>query len=187
MIKIFRLALLATCVPLFAATPDERCEAASKLLDGVSAIDVGGGAIPGPLVLLSDNAIPLADCELDGTRAFAAAAAFYGGGRAVYLGHPAYLEADKHLADTSSLLRNAIRWLGAGKTARIIRETAMEEGIPVMEDRPLARALYAEGRIDDFIPDSLIEPVAEVLKWAKRIQDARKEEAELDAVSLEDI
>ena len=77
--------------------------------------------------------------------------------------------------------------LGAGKTARIIRETAMEEGIPVMEDRPLARALYAEGRIDDFIPDSLIEPVAEVLKWAKRIQDARKEEAELDAVSLEDI
>ena len=115
MIKIFRLALLATCVPLFAATPDERCEAASKLLDGVSAIDVGGGAIPGPLVLLSDNAIPLADCELDGTRAFAAAAAFYGGGRAVYLGHPAYLEADKHLADTSSLLRNAIRWLGAGR------------------------------------------------------------------------
>ena len=77
--------------------------------------------------------------------------------------------------------------LGAGKTARIIRETAMEEGIPVMEDRPLARALYAEGKIDDFIPDSLIEPVAEVLKWAKRIQDARKEEAELDAVSLEDI
>ena len=77
--------------------------------------------------------------------------------------------------------------LGAGKTARIIRETAMEEGIPVMEDRPLARALYAEGRIDDFIPDSLIEPVAEVLKWAKRIQDARKEEAELDSVSLEDI
>jgi type III secretion protein U len=77
--------------------------------------------------------------------------------------------------------------LGAGKTARIIRETAMEEGIPVMEDRPLARALYAEGKIDDVIPDSLIEPVAEVLKWAKRIQDARKEEAELDAVSLEDI
>lgn len=76
MVKIFRLALLATCVPLFAATPDERREASSALLDGVSAIDLGGGAIPGPLVLLSDNAIPLADCELDGTRAFAAAAAF---------------------------------------------------------------------------------------------------------------
>ena len=76
---------------------------------------------------------------------------------------------------------------GAGETARIIRETALAEGIPVMEDRPLARALYANGKIDDFIPDSLIEPVAEVLKWAKQIQDARKEEAELDGVSLDEL
>ena len=77
--------------------------------------------------------------------------------------------------------------LGAGKTAKIIRETALAEGIPIMEDRPLARALYAEGKIDDFIPDSLIEPVAEVLKWAKQIQDARKEEEELDSVTLEEL
>ena len=77
--------------------------------------------------------------------------------------------------------------LGAGNVARIIRETALAEGIPVMEDRPLARALYAEGRLDKFIPDSLIEPVAEVLKWAKQIQDARKEEEELDAVSLDEL
>jgi len=77
--------------------------------------------------------------------------------------------------------------LGAGNVARIIRETALAEGIPVMEDRPLARALYAEGRLDNFIPDSLIEPVVEVLKWAKQIQDARKEEEELDAVSLDEL
>ena len=75
--------------------------------------------------------------------------------------------------------------LGSGRTAKIIRETALAEGIPVMEDRPLARALYANGKIEEFIPDTLIEPVAEVLKWAKQIQDARKEEEELDAVSLE--
>ena len=77
--------------------------------------------------------------------------------------------------------------LGAGKVAKIIRETALAEGIPVIEDRPLARALYAEGRLEDFIPDSLIEPVAEVLKWAKQIQDARREEEELDSVTLEDL
>ena len=77
--------------------------------------------------------------------------------------------------------------LGAGETARIIRETALAEGIPVMEDRPLARALYANGKLEDFIPDSLIEPVAEVLKWAKQIRDARKEEEELDSVTLEDL
>ena len=77
--------------------------------------------------------------------------------------------------------------LGAGKTAKIIRETALAEGIPVMEDRPLARALYAKGKLEDFIPESLIEPVAEILKWAKQIEDARKEEAELDGVQLDDI
>ena len=77
--------------------------------------------------------------------------------------------------------------LGEGKIAKIIRETALAEGIPIMEDRPLARALYAEGRLEDFIPDSLIEPVAEILKWAKQIQDARKEEEELDSVTLEDL
>ena len=77
--------------------------------------------------------------------------------------------------------------LGAGKVAKIIRETALAEGIPIMEDLPLARALYAKGRLDEFIPDSLIEPVAEVLKWAKQLQDARREEAELDSVTLEDL
>ena len=75
--------------------------------------------------------------------------------------------------------------IGAGKIAKIIRETALAEGIPIMEDKPLARALYAEGRLEEFIPDSLIEPVAEVLKWAKQLQDARKEEEELDSVQLD--
>ena len=77
--------------------------------------------------------------------------------------------------------------LGADKVAKIIRETALAEGIPIMEDVPLARALYAKGRIDDFIPEDFLEPVAEVLKWAKRLEDARKEEAELDSVTLEDL
>jgi len=77
--------------------------------------------------------------------------------------------------------------LGTDRVAKIIRETALAEGIPIMEDVPLARALYAKGRIDDFIPEDFLEPVAEVLKWAKRLEDARKEEAELDSVTLEDL
>jgi flagellar biosynthesis protein FlhB len=77
--------------------------------------------------------------------------------------------------------------MGSGPIAKIIRETALAEGIPIMEDKPLARALYAKGKIEDFIPDSLIEPVAELLKWAKQIEAARKEEEELDSVSLEDL
>jgi len=91
----------------------------------------------------------------------------------------------RYKAEESPLPR--ICAMGSDDTAKIIRETALAEGIPVMEDKPLARALYAKGKIDDFIPDSLIEPVAEVLKWAKQVQDARKEEEELDSVTIGDL
>ena len=77
--------------------------------------------------------------------------------------------------------------LGSGRTAKIIRETALAEGIPVLEDVPLARALYAGGRLEDFVPEDLLEPVAELLKWAKHLQDARREEEELDSVTLDDL
>ena len=76
---------------------------------------------------------------------------------------------------------------GADRVARIIRETAMAEGIPILEDVPLARSLYAEGRVGDFVPESLLEPVAEVLQWVKRLADARREEEELDSVTLEPV
>ena len=76
--------------------------------------------------------------------------------------------------------------MGADAVARTIRETALAEGIPVMEDVPLARELYATGRLEEFIPDALLEPVAEVLKWARRLENARKEEAELDSVDLDE-
>ena len=77
--------------------------------------------------------------------------------------------------------------MGADKIAKIIRETALAEGIPIMEDVPLARSLYAKGKVEDFIPEEFLEPVAEVLKWAKKLEDARREDAELDSVSLEDL
>ena len=77
--------------------------------------------------------------------------------------------------------------LGSGRTAKIIRETALAEGIPVLEDVPLARALYANGRLEDFVPEDFLEPVAEILKWAKRLQDAQREEADLDSVTLDDL
>ena len=74
---------------------------------------------------------------------------------------------------------------GAGKIAKIIRETALAEGIPIMENVPLAHALWETGRVNEFIPEDLIEPVAEVLKWVKKLQDAKKEEEELDSITLD--
>jgi type III secretion protein U len=73
---------------------------------------------------------------------------------------------------------------GADRIAKIIRETAVEEGIPIMEDVSLARRLYALGKVEDYIPPELVEPVAEVLKWVKRLEQARREERELDEVAL---
>ena len=72
----------------------------------------------------------------------------------------------------------------ADRIAKIVRETALEEGLPIMEDVLLARRLYAQGKVEDFIPVELVEPVAEVLKWVKRLEDARREERELDEIPL---
>lgn len=73
---------------------------------------------------------------------------------------------------------------GAGSIAALIRRTAMEEDIPLMENVPLARQLYAKMKIDEFVPVELAEPVAEVLKWVKHLNEARKEQDELDSVEL---
>ena len=73
---------------------------------------------------------------------------------------------------------------GADGMAKVIRETALEAGIPIMENIPLARSLWATGKVDDFIPLDLVEPVAEVLKWVKSLNDAKREEAELDSIEL---
>ncbi len=77
--------------------------------------------------------------------------------------------------------------MGADKVAAIIRRTAMEEGIPIMENVPLARRLYAEAKVEEFIPLALVEPVAQVLKWVKSLNDAKKEDAALDSIQIEDL
>jgi type III secretion protein U len=51
---------------------------------------------------------------------------------------------------------------------------AREEGIPIMQNVPLAQDLYEHGDIDQYIPSELIEPVAEVLKWVQQLQRERE-------------
>ncbi len=74
---------------------------------------------------------------------------------------------------------------GADRLAKIIRETAQQEGIPIMENVPLARSLWATCKVDDYIPVELATPVAEVLKWVKELEANRREEAELDAIEID--
>ena len=74
---------------------------------------------------------------------------------------------------------------GADVDAALIRKIAFYEGIPIMEDVPLARKLYADVKVDEFIPVELVEPVAEILKTVKAMNDARKEQDELDSIQLD--
>ncbi|MCL1890234.1 MAG: type III secretion system export apparatus subunit SctU, partial [Desulfovibrionaceae bacterium] len=57
--------------------------------------------------------------------------------------------------------------MGEGFLAQRIVEVAKEEGIPIMQNVPLARALLQDGAENEYIPADLIRPVAEVLRWAQ--------------------
>jgi len=52
---------------------------------------------------------------------------------------------------------------GAGAVAQRIKDVAAEHGVPVLADKPLARALYKSTEIGDGIPLELFRAVAEVL------------------------
>jgi len=54
---------------------------------------------------------------------------------------------------------------GAGVIAQRIREIAAEHGIPLVENKPLAQALYKTVEINGPIPEDLFQAVAEVLAY----------------------
>jgi flagellar biosynthetic protein FlhB len=53
---------------------------------------------------------------------------------------------------------------GQDNIAFRIREIATEAGVPIMENKPLARALYAEVEIGDVIPEKYYEVMAKIIK-----------------------
>lgn len=57
---------------------------------------------------------------------------------------------------------------GVDLLALKIRELAKEAKIPIVENKPLARALYKECEVGDFVPRELFQPVAEVLAYVYR-------------------
>jgi len=57
---------------------------------------------------------------------------------------------------------------GANKLAAKIRSEAYRCGVAVLEDKPLARALYRKVRVGGYVPTALFEAVATVLAVAYR-------------------
>jgi flagellar biosynthesis protein FlhB len=62
---------------------------------------------------------------------------------------------------------------GADFVAQRIREIARSHSIPILENKPLARMLYARVEVGQEIPESLYRAVAEVLAYILRLRRER--------------
>jgi flagellar biosynthetic protein FlhB len=58
---------------------------------------------------------------------------------------------------------------GAGIIAAKIREIATENGVPIVEDKPLARSLY-KLELNSFIPEELYVAVAKILAYIYKLK-----------------
>jgi len=59
---------------------------------------------------------------------------------------------------------------GRRMIAAKIRSIAEENSVPIVEEPPLARALYAAADVDDYVPENLYHAVAEVLSYVYQLQ-----------------
>ena len=63
---------------------------------------------------------------------------------------------------------------GQDLVAQKIKGLAREAKVPIVENRPLARALYASANIGDAVPSELYQAVAEVLAYVYRLKHKRR-------------
>ncbi|EEQ48366.1 flagellar biosynthesis protein FlhB [Selenomonas flueggei] len=63
---------------------------------------------------------------------------------------------------------------GQDIVAQRIKEIAREARVPIVENKPLARAIYAAVQIGDAIPQELYQAVAEVLAYVYRLKNTRR-------------
>jgi flagellar biosynthetic protein FlhB len=65
--------------------------------------------------------------------------------------------------DSASMVAPIVVAKGAGVIAHKIKEIGRDNNVPLVEDKPLARAIYAAVEIGDPIPAELFQAVAEIL------------------------
>ena len=58
--------------------------------------------------------------------------------------------------------------------AKKIKELAREYGIPIVENKPVARALFATAEEDGFIPEDLYRAVAEILAYVFKLKNKHR-------------
>lgn len=63
---------------------------------------------------------------------------------------------------------------GVDLVAQRIKQIAIENNVPLVEDKPLAQMLYKSADIGDEIPEKLFQAVAQVLAYVYRLRDNRQ-------------
>lgn len=72
--------------------------------------------------------------------------------------------------DRGKMIAPTVVAKGAGEVAEKIRQVAREAGVPVVENKPLAQALFKSLDIGDVIPEALYKAVAEILAYVYRLK-----------------
>jgi len=67
--------------------------------------------------------------------------------------------------DPDSMYAPKVVARGAGFLAQRVRKIALEHGVPIIERKPLAQALYKSCEVGDYVPPELYKAVAEVLAY----------------------
>jgi flagellar biosynthetic protein FlhB len=72
--------------------------------------------------------------------------------------------------DRGRMIAPTVLAKGAGEVAEKIKQVARKAGVPVMENKPLAQALFRTVDIGGVIPESLYKAVAEILAYVYRLK-----------------
>ena len=78
------------------------------------------------------------------------------------------------LAYKSGMIAPQLVAKGQDLVAQRIKEIAREARITIVENKPLARALYASVEVGDIVPQELYQAVAEVLAYVYRLKNQRR-------------
>ncbi|NRR31446.1 EscU/YscU/HrcU family type III secretion system export apparatus switch protein [Oxalobacteraceae bacterium] len=63
---------------------------------------------------------------------------------------------------------------GAGDLARQMRELAGKHGVPIVQNKPLARTLFREVDYDGYVPEKLYPQIAKIMVWVYAMREAKR-------------
>jgi type III secretion protein U len=69
-----------------------------------------------------------------------------------------------------------IAYKGEDLVAKAMRESAEENGVPILRNVPLARDLLARAEVGEIVPRDLFDVIAEVILWAKEVREEMEQD-----------